>query len=506
MNLKQIKQNNEADKEYSLVLLVKEIYRTTDGLNIFTVSDDDTTFKLTIFTPGKAAYEHVVKGDIKEFTFKTKIFQGALQGDLKNVIDVNSELVEKFNNQLNDKNKDKYAPVDSSLLITTKSFEDMKPSMIKASSVIRQAVIEKRPIHITHHADCDGFSAGILLEKSIMDLIKQTHPHERYIRQYISRNPSKPPYYDLPDATKDIGFFIGNTNRFGVVSPLIIIVDNGSTHQDLISIEKVKLYGADVVVIDHHDPGVLDEAGKSLICKHTLAHVNPHLQGYKEGLSASMLCYQVAHFITNNYVPSVFAAAAGGVADRCQSEEINFLIEKSNYDREYLRNLGIVVDYEIFMTKMNLQAGAIYTLLVGEDEKRTKLISLYEPILARESAAVKLSLKKYAQEVQWGKHKVVLVNGEETTLWGDYYSIGKLAGITFDLFEPTLVIVYSNSMMVFRAQQDSGFDVNKLLSHLKETLPHTRISGGGHAVAGSLKFLSAAKKELLDSIQEKLQE
>ena len=69
-----------------------------------------------------------------------------------------------------------YAPKDETLLIDAPSFEAMKPSMLKAAGVIRQAVIEKRPIHITHHSDCDGFIAGLLLEKSIIDLIKKYHP------------------------------------------------------------------------------------------------------------------------------------------------------------------------------------------------------------------------------------------------------------------------------------------------------------------------------------------
>ncbi len=506
MTLNEIIKNKTLDKEYSLVLKLKEIFRTPDGLNIFTVTDDQDTFKITKFTPGKQLHERLVVGDIKEFTFKTKLFQGNLQGDLLNIVDINPELVQRFKDQLHESKQSAYAPKQDALLIDTPTFAAMKPSMLAVSGHIRKAVMDKRPIHITHHGDCDGFSAALLLEQSIIGLIKKKHPHERYLRQYISRNPSKPPYYDVMDASKDIGFFLNAIDRFNVVAPLIIIVDNGSTKQDLISIEKVKLYGADVMVIDHHDPGVLDEEGKSVICKHTLAHVNPHLQGRKGGISASMLCYQVASYISDDVTPNAFTAAVGGVTDRCEGEEIEFLIKKTTYDREYLRSAGIMVDYEIYMTKMNLQAGGIYTLLLGEAKKRDALMSLYKPILDEQTLEVKKSLKQYATQHTWGKHKVSVINGDQTTLWADYFTIGKLAGISFDLFDSDIVIVHTNSIMVFRAKEETGFDVNALIVDLKEHISYARISGGGHAVAGSIKFISAGKDEIISYVQQKLEQ
>jgi RecJ-like exonuclease len=503
--LKQIKEQKDTNTEYSLVLELKQIYRTQDGLNIFTVSDGETSLKLTKYDKNQVPYPNLAEGDIKEFTFKPKIFQNNVQADIFNVVDISSQRIEEFTAAKNSQEENKFKPKDETLLITSKTFQDMKPSMLKAATQIRKAVINKRPIHITHHGDCDGFSAGILLEQSIQQLIQQYHPSEKYLRQYISRNPSKPPYYDMVDATKDIGFFLSNSKRFGVSSPLIIIVDNGSTKQDLQSIQKVQLYGADVMVIDHHDPGAFDEEGKSIICKHTIAHVNPHLVGRTNGLSASMLCYQVAHYVNSDDAPNILTAAAGGVADRCDEEEIQTLISQTKHDREYFWKLAMIVDYEIYMTKMNLQAGGIHTLLSGEEDKRNALIDLYQPLIDEEKKQVIESLKKYVDIQTWGNHKVALVNGEDLTLWGDYFTIGKLAGITYDEFLPSIVIVHTPSMMVFRAQQESEFNVNILLSNLKEHITYARINGGGHAVAGSIKFLAAAKKDILEFIKQSVE-
>ncbi|RJS73082.1 hypothetical protein CW696_01920 [ANME-2 cluster archaeon] len=42
--------------------------------------------------------------------------------------------------------------------------------------------------------------------------------------------------------------------------PLLVIVDNGSTEEDLPAFKQTSIYGIDVVVVDHHHPdAVVDQ-------------------------------------------------------------------------------------------------------------------------------------------------------------------------------------------------------------------------------------------------------
>jgi len=377
--------------------------------------------------------------------------------------------------------------------------------MVLAATLIRKAIYEKRPIIISHHADCDGFSAALQVEVAIKSIINQVHRDLRYLPTYYSRNPSRTPFYDVTDVTKDIGFFQISQEKNNVSSPLFIIIDNGSTPQDLLAIRKAKLYGAQFVVVDHHDPGTLDENGLSAVCKEVLAHVNPHLGGLSKNISASMLCYDLAHLINETSPQRADVAALGGIADKCAGEEISWLVEKSGHSKSFIEELALLVDFEIFNTKFNQAKSPLIDLITGSLDIQKSLIALYKPIMATAQAEVKLVTDHYATRASWGKFSVFLLDGQLTSLRGDYFSLGKLAGILHGsnaTIKPRITVIHGDSMLVFRVDQKEfdGFDVNKIVKELKSALPHARISGGGHAVAGSIRFVAAAKEEVLETI------
>ncbi len=493
--------SGDAQTVYSFTGLVKQIYRTEQGLNIFTVSDGDTSLKLVAFTRSGVAYGEIQEGSVATFHIKQKPYDGEMQGTIVDATSAVSGVdALALRRQLLLKEYTSFRPSSDELKIQTYDFEHLQPSLLTAATLIKGAVASKRPILITHHNDTDGYSAGILLERAIKKLLEESHGDIRYLQNYLQRNPSRTPYYDLTDVTRDIAFFQLNQQRAGTASPLILIVDNGSTDQDLLAIQKASIFGADVIVIDHHDPGVKDDQGKTPICHHTLAHVNPHLQGITKDISASMLCYQLADFLGDE--PSALLGALGGVADRCEGSSIDQLIKLSGKTRERLQVVGRCIDYEIYQTKFNHSTGALYELFDGEQQDA--LVDLYVPLLEAEKKKIAASLQHYVVEETIGDFTVHFLDGEGLSLWGDYFSIGKLAGLFHDTVEKEnhITVVHSNSIIVFRcAQKNHSFDVNVLLKELQETHPHIRVDGGGHAVAGSLRFISIAKDEVLDFIK-----
>ncbi|MFW5865477.1 MAG: hypothetical protein ACOCU6_00090 [Nanoarchaeota archaeon] len=509
IRLKMIKElfDNPADgKMYTVDAYVEKVFRRDDGLNIFTVFDGTDYLKLTKFVPKTVAFPEIVRGSVVRFTFKTKYYEGNLEGTPVDALILEGSDHATFMKTFRGRLAKKFSPDRDSLIIESSSLEKLKDRFKSIASLIRQAVYEKRPILMTHHADCDGFSAGFLLETAISELISKVHPHERFADRLITRIPSRTPFYDVSDATRDIGFFMTANNRHGERPPLVLIVDNGSTLQDLLSIRKVKLFGADVAVIDHHDPGLLDENGQSKICKEVLEHVNPHLVGLSSYYSASLLSYIVSAYVIDTR-PSLIPAILGAIADRSDVPELSLMIEQSGESRGYFESLALYVNYEIYLTRMNSSYSALKELVMSSPSRQKEIMNLYEDFFKRQEEDVKKSLQKYHVMERHGLYDVCLIDGEVLTFRGDYYSIGKIAGIAHDTVHSTnsknaVTIVFSDGMFVFRAKQDmERFDVNTLITHLKERFPFARIDGGGHAAAGSVKMLPVASSDVLSEIK-----
>ena len=501
--IQDFKEATDTNVAYELTALVKQIYRADSGLNIFTIGDGKDTLKCVAFTKTGVAYGEITEGSIATFQLKIKEYEGERQGTIQDADvtkDPEANLRLRQNILINEYSG--YAPKKTELLLDLEEFRQLKGDMLRAATLIRGAIHKRRPILITHHGDCDGYAAGLLLERAITEQVKHVHADIRYMQNYILRNPSRTPYYSLGDVTKDISFFQLNQQRAGTSAPLILIVDNGSTEQDLLAIKKAQLFGADVMVIDHHDPGKKDENGKTAICRNTLAHVNPHLVGIDKNLSASMLCYQIAAYLDELNEPSTLIAAVGGVADKCEGNPIDHLVKQTKKTRAYLEELAKCIDFEIYNTKFNHSTGSLYELYDGPQQDA--LIDLYRPLMQQEEEKVAKTVQHFAKDTEHGAYHVVAVDGESTTLWGDYYSIGKVAAITHQTFthDNQVTLVHSNNIIVFRVRQskEHHFDVNELLDELTTSVDYARIDGGGHDVAGSIRFVAAAKEEILNFI------
>ena len=177
-----------------------------------------------------------------------------------------------------------------SFMIDSSVLHKLKPTIHELIELLKKAIDNKQPILLRHHADADGYTAGIALERALLPLIAGKHRRERDAFYYYQRLPSLTPYYGYEDATKDIQTFLRNADQFEMKAPLILLLDFGSGHESLPAIQKVKIYGASVAVVDHHPPA-------DHITHAVAVHINPHLVGSTYDYSAGMLCAEIAHLI-----------------------------------------------------------------------------------------------------------------------------------------------------------------------------------------------------------------
>ena len=84
--------------------------------------------------------------------------------------------------------------------------------------------------------------------------------------------------------------------RHGQKLPLLVLLDNGSTEEDVAALRHSKVYGIESVVVDHHYPGEV-ENGRALIDDYVDIHVNPYLVGGDSQLTAGALAVELAGMI-----------------------------------------------------------------------------------------------------------------------------------------------------------------------------------------------------------------
>jgi len=344
------------------------------------------------------------------------------------------------------------------------------------------------------------------LERAILPLIYDRHTKERDTFYSYARLPSKAPYYDYNDAVKDTTNFMNRVSKFEAKKPMIIICDNGSSEQDIMAIKKVKIYGAKVIVIDHHPLS-------KEIDKITDAHVNPHHVGSTYDLSAGMLCAEIAKQLNNNVKEIEFVAALAGIGDKVESKELDqylVMAKKLGYSLENMIEIAECLDYETFILGF-MEGRDIVDDMLGKDKKKQeKLIKLIKPKVS------KLRKEQLETNIKYGiveenKNKIIIAKLDinKVKQQGSYPPAGKTTGILQEYLvkkhidKKIISMGIGKDQINFRASKNTDdFDVNELIKILKNKLPYAQINGGGHKRAGSISFIEAAKKEVLDIVKE----
>ena len=135
-----------------------------------------------------------------------------------------------------------------------------------------------------------------------------------------------------------------DVQRHGQHMPLILLTDNGSTEEDLDAYKYAKVYGIDLLVVDHHHP---DE----IVDQYLVGHVNPYHAGGDFGITAGMLGAELARMINPAVEDEVkLLAAVAGVGDRSEAPERAMYISlvKDKFPEEHLKKIALALDYEQF--------------------------------------------------------------------------------------------------------------------------------------------------------------
>ncbi|MBI3032934.1 hypothetical protein HYY69_05645 [Candidatus Woesearchaeota archaeon] len=386
-------------------------------------------------------------------------------------------------------------------MISSNILDQLLPEMKKAADIIIDAIESRTPIIVRHHLDSDGYTGGVALERAILPLVNKKHTRERDAFYYFRRLPCKAPFYSQEDALRDISTF--TDVRGHAKAPVIIICDNGSCQQDIDGIKLVKLYGATVLVVDHHPPS-------PEIDTLTGSHINPHKVGSTYDYCTGMLCSELAHLVNPHAYDLAFIAAVGGVADRVESDEFKQYLKLAEQiiSKEHIYNTAECLDYLGFLVS-NAESREIVTdILNPKSERNLPLLHIFRKQLNQKKKLQLESNIKY-HKVHEQKDKIIAeIDIDKVKNTTGFPPRGKTTGMLHDWLKtkhkkPVITCGYTKTGISFRCSTEiKNFDVNQIIALLQKKFPEAQVDGGGHRVAGSINFIEASREEVIKEVLE----
>lgn len=481
--------------------------KQTGGPTIFTIADEDGTVPCAAFTEaGMRAYPEIGPEMMARAIGDIELHNGAIQMEvleLKRLSDAEAAPVREAIEQSIDA---RAAPANVEFLVRSPVLDALRPRMEKVARRIRRAILKSQPIIVRHHADADGICAGVAVEKACLPLIRAQGDADA-VYHFFSRSPSKAPFYELEDINKDLVMALEDHERFGQALPLIILMDNGSTEEDLDAYRYARVYGIDLLVVDHHHP---DE----IVDQYLVAHVNPYHAGSDFGITAGMLGTELARMINPEVTDGIrHLAAVAAVGDRSEAPEraMYLYLVRDRYPEEELKKIALALDYEQFWLRYNDGRGIVDDILDFGDRKR------HEELLALLSEQATKMIADQLDASMPHVKTIELPNGallhaidvENYAHKFTFPAPGKTTGEVHDLLckkhagKPTVTLGFGPDFAILRSR---GVQMNipRMVRELRDEIRGGGVNGGGHLVVGSIKFVEGMRKEVLEKLTQKI--
>ena len=484
--------------------------KQTGGPTIFRLSDETKVVPCTAFeAAGVRAYPEVEVGDVVHVSGQVERHEGANQVEISKLTPIEGEAAETVRARLDAALAQRAEPPTPDPLIEWDALDELRDDLRKVARRLRRTVLEGRPIRIRHHADGDGMCASVPVQHALERYIAATHEDGDVARHQLRRSPSKAPFYEMEDATRDLNFALEDRARHGQKLPLLLMLDNGSTEEDVPAYKALDHYDVPILVIDHHHPD--PEAVGPLLDE----HVNPYLHGEDYRITTGMMCVELARMIDPTLTDELrHLPAVAGIADRSKADAMDDYLDlarEAGYEESFLRDVSEALDYEAFWLRYDPGKEIIGDVLdVGGDEGRQRDLV---PLLAdRARRDVETQLEATLPHIE--RHTVEngahlrTIDLEEYAHRFTYPPPGKTTGEIHDRVveetgDPVITIGYGPDFAVLRSD-GVRLDIPQMVADLNEEIDGGGIQGGGHLVVGSIKFVPGMREEVLDALIEKM--
>ena len=485
--------------------------KQTGGPTIFEVTDGTGIVSGAAFEEaGVRAYPDAAVDDVVRISGTVELHDDVRQLEIDSLTILADETAASATESIDEALAERASPDTLDPLVEWPAFEPIFDDLVDLAARLRKTVLAGRPIRIRHHADGDGMCGATPLQLALENFIAEVHADPDAPEHLCKRLPSKAPYYEMEDVTRDLNFALEGQDRHGQKLPLLVMLDNGSTEEDVPAYRNLAHYDIPIVVLDHHHPD--PEAVDPLLD----AHINPYLYDEDYRITTGMMSVELARLIDPSITEDVeHVPAVAGLSDRSKADVMPRFVFQANeagYDRDDLEAIGEALDYAAHWLRYNEGKTLVNDVLdVGCDdsERHERLIEFLaeraERDVERQLDALEPHVEHERLDSEAHLYRIDLDNFAHRFT---YPAPGKTTGNLHDrkvteTGEPVITIGYGPDFAVLRSD-GVRLDIPQMVTELNEELPGSGVSGGGHLVVGSIKFVKGRREAVIDLLVEKM--
>jgi RecJ-like exonuclease len=485
--------------------------KQTGGPTIFQIRDGTGVVPCAAFEEaGVRAHPEIEIDDIVRVSGRAEERNGGVQVEVDALARLDGEAADEVDAALDDALEAAAEPADIEPLVEWPAFEKLWEDLREVATELRKTVLEGRPIRMRHHADGDGLCASVPLQVALERFIADHYEDGDAPQHLLKRLPSKAPYYEMEDVTRDLNFALEDRTRHGQKLPMVLMLDNGSTEEDTPAYRNLRHYDIPVVVVDHHHPD--PEAVEPLISE----HVNPYLHDEDYRITTGMMCVELARMIAPELTEDLqHVPAVAGLSDRSEGEAMPDyldLAQQQGYDEGDLRDIGEALDYATHWLRYSSGEQIITDVLNVDCDDRDRHGELVDFLAEKAERDVDQQLDAAMEHVDHerldnGAH-LYQIDVENHAYRFTYPAPGKTTGEIHDAKvaetgDPVITIGYGPDFAVLRSD-GVRLDIPRYVTELTEEVDGGGVSGGGHLVVGSIKFVKGMRGEVIDALVEKM--
>jgi len=475
---------------------ITDIYKTSGPL-VFRVNDG-SEIRAVIFNPKEEFYAIKI-GDYVRFHGVLSTRRENIELQINKYERLNESELNLIKQNIENMFLDKIKREASDFLVKSEIYKKMEGQFLSALTTIKKSVLQERMIIIRHHNDCDGISAGVILEQAISSYADE----EKKKECKVFRKPCAAPYYDLEDSLKDIDLYFS----FSKKKPLLIIADNGSTDSDLRGILRAKAYDFEIGVIDHHPPTINDN-GEYIIDKYVSFHINPYIYSGDSNLCTGMLAYELSRMIDSEIDSyGIHIPALAGIGDKSKGKEMEQYLEISPFKREELEKIKLVLDHEsYYIGRFSIKNYIEDIMKIGDMDRGNLIVNYVLEEINKKRISQWALIKKYLEMKSLANNfDIILVDIDKLIFRGEFPSPGRTLGFIHNMHifdnkinenEKVMISLgMAEDYIVIRATNkaiDVGFNLNDIIRQLKGAYLE-EVQGGGHPGAGTIRFVPILK-------------
>lgn len=471
------------DREGSHVVVEGRIIavRQTSGPTIFKLSDESGVVSCAGFDgAGVRAFPDVDAGDVVRLLGDVERRRGELQIEIETIERLTEAEASTVLGRLDDVLTERSRPDQLEFPIDNPILTDLEDSIGDATTAIRRAIIDSRPIVLRHTATADGYVAGAAIERAVLALIRAEHDREDAEYRYFDRRPLDGDGYDMRAATEDVTKMLDDRERFDEKLPLVLLVDTGTTPDSADGSAFLDIYGVERVCINAGPLATGTGETTSVLVQSSAADVTTTAL-------ATAVAWNVEPAVRDDlrHLPAV------SYWDEAPAEYRN-LAEAAGYDAESVVELREAVALEAYYQAYEDKRELITDLLFTRDEDVRGLASHISEQFRVKLEAELDTVRPHLDRYDVGGNRIVLLDLDAFTHRYDFPPKSLLVEVLHrslreDVDRTDVTVGLDADRAHIRT--DTDLDLDALVDALNTEAPDASVSGTISRFGGRISFL-----------------